>query len=98
MCGWVVAARGEVTNPASITICSKASKEIEWHCKHYVGRGVMKYFASGNDLAREMGISPQKLGDTFAKYNEIAKTGKCPFGKKFFHNAPFQMNDNFHVA
>lgn len=58
----------------------------------------MKHFSSGGDLAREMGVSPSTLGSTFATYNEIAKTGKCPFGKKFFHNAPFEMNDNYHVA
>jgi len=84
--------------PFRLVLNSKASKEIEWHCKHYIGRGVMKHYASGHELAREMGVSPQKLGDTFAKYNEIARTGKCPFGKRFFQNVPFQMNDDFHVA
>jgi predicted heme/steroid binding protein len=46
-----------------------------------------------------MGISTAKLADTFAKYNEAARTKKCPFGKKFFNNAPVEMNDDvFHVA
>ena len=62
------------------------------------GRGIMKRHNSGADVAKEMGISPQKLADTFAKYNECARTKKCPFGKKFFTNAPFEMNDFFHSA
>ncbi len=28
--------------PYRLVLNSKASKEIEWHCKHYVGRGLMK--------------------------------------------------------
>ncbi len=84
--------------PFRLILNGKASKEIEWHCKHYVGRGIMKRHNSGADVAKEMGISPQKLADTFAKYNECARTKKCPFGKKFFTNAPFEMNDFFHSA
>ena len=41
--------------PFRLILNSKASKEIEWHCKHYKGRGVMKSFANGRDLASEMG-------------------------------------------
>jgi len=84
--------------PFRLILNGKASKEIEWHCKHYVGRGIMKRHNSGADVAKEIGISPQKLADTFAKYNECARTKNCPFGKKFFTNAPFEMNDFFHSA
>ena len=42
--------------PFLLILNSKASKEIEWHCKHYVGRGIMKKFNSGAEVAREMGI------------------------------------------
>ena len=84
--------------PYRLILNGKASKEIEWHCKHYVGRGLMIRYESGAQLAKAMGISLQKLEDTFSKYNEVAKTGKCPFGKKYFHNFPFNVNDIFHVA
>lgn len=59
----------------------------------------MKRFANGAEVAKEMGISPQKLAKTFADYNKAAQTKSCPFGKKFFHNVPLDMNDDvFHVA
>jgi succinate dehydrogenase/fumarate reductase flavoprotein subunit len=45
-----------------------------------------------------MGVSANKLEDTFNKYNEAAQSKKCPFGKKYFHNVPFKLNDFFHVA
>jgi flavocytochrome c len=85
--------------PFRLILNGKASKEIEWHCKHYVGRGIMKKFNSGNEVAREMGIDPSHLRETFEKYNRCAQTKSCPYGKKFFHNAPLDMNDStFHVA
>jgi flavocytochrome c len=84
--------------PFRLILNGKASTEIEWHCKHYVGRGIMKRHNSGAEVAKEMGISASKLADTFNKYNEAARTKKCPFGKKFFTNAPFEMNDFFHSA
>ena len=44
-------------------------------------------------------MSPQKLAQTFAAYNRAAQDKQCPFGKKFFHNLPLDMNDTtFHVA
>ncbi len=85
--------------PFRLILNGKASKEIEWHCKHYVGRGIMKRFNNGAEVAREIGVSPQKLAQTFAAYNRAAQTKQCPFGKKFFHNLPLDMNDTtFHVA
>jgi len=42
----------------------------------------MKRFESGEALAKEMGISPQYLKQTFDKYNAGAKANKDPFGKK----------------
>lgn len=59
----------------------------------------MRYFKSGADLAKEMGIPISKLESTFKDYNDYS-TGKRkdPFGKKFFQNYPFDVNDEFHVA
>ena len=40
------------------------------HCKHYTGRGLMKFMKNGNELAKEMGLSPSVLEKTFKIYNE----------------------------
>lgn len=59
--------------PYRLVLNGLGSKEIEWHCKHYVGRGLMKRFNSGAELAREIGVPVSKLEETFKKYNEVAK-------------------------
>ncbi|PVF99672.1 putative OSM1-fumarate reductase [Serendipita vermifera] len=84
--------------PVRLLLNGEASKEIEWHCKHYVGRGLMKRFESGEAVAKEMGIDPSVLQKTFEKYNAGAKSKNDPFGKKFFHGGEWKMNDFFHVA
>lgn len=84
--------------PYRLVLNSKARSKIEWHCLHYMGRGLMKHYKSGEALAKDMGISPSKLESTFKAYNENAKKKNCPFGKKHFHNDPFVMNDEFYVA
>ena len=52
--------------PIRLVLNGQASKEIEWHCKHYVGRGLMKRFESGEALAKEMGIKTEVLKKTCA--------------------------------
>lgn len=85
--------------PVRLVLNGKASQEIEWHCKHYAGRGLMKRFEHGDDLAKEIGCSPETLSQTFEKYNKIANgEEKDPFGKKYFSNGPFKMDDYFYVA
>jgi flavocytochrome c len=84
--------------PYRLVMNAAGSKEIEWHCKHYVGRGLMKKYNSGADLAKDMGIPVSKLEAVFKRYNEDAKANKDEYGKKFFHNLPFSVNDEFHVA
>merc|ERR1719253_2381042 len=49
--------------PFRLCLNNAASTEILWHCEHYTGRGVMKYYESGEALAREMGIDVQVLVD-----------------------------------
>jgi len=51
--------------PFRLILNTAASKEIEWHCKHYVGRGLMYKFASGGDLARDMKVPVDVLAHTF---------------------------------
>jgi len=85
--------------PFRLVLNGKASKEIEWHCKHYMGRGLMKHFKHGSEIAKDMNIAPEVLAKTFTDYNGYAKNPDTdPFKKKFFHNTPFEMNDEFHVA
>ncbi|KIM77168.1 hypothetical protein PILCRDRAFT_77009 [Piloderma croceum F 1598] len=84
--------------PIRLILNGQASKEIEWHCKHYVGRGLMKRFESGTALAKEMGLDPKVLAKTFEDYNTSVRTKKDPFGKKFFSSGEWSMNDFFNVA
>lgn len=62
--------------PFRLILNGAAAKEIEWHCKHYVGRNLMKRLDTGKDLAKEIGCSVEHLADTFAKYRECAKNSK----------------------
>lgn len=84
--------------PHRLVLNSAAGKEIEWHVKHYKGRGLMKQFKNGQELAKELKVSPSVLEETFRKYNEVAANKTDPYGKKFFHNVPFKMDDEFWVA
>jgi len=84
--------------PYRLVLNGASAKEIEWHCRHYQGRNLMKHFRNGGELAREIGISPAQLEQTFRTYNDIAAKKNDPFGKKFFEKLPWQMNDEFWVA
>ena len=67
--------------PYRLVLNSKAAETIHWHCEHYKGRGIMKRFESGAELAKEMGVAPSVLEATFADYNAIAeKANKDPEG------------------
>jgi len=81
--------------PIRLVLNSKASKVLDFHTRHYSGRGLMKKM-TGKELAKEIGCGEEKLQKTFREYSEIA-TGKTkdPWGKKFFHNTPFDINDEF---
>lgn len=84
--------------PYRLVLNSKASDNIAWHCKHYCGRRVMKHFDTGAELAKEMGIPTEQLQKSFLQYNEYAKAGTDPFGKIYFTNTPYDVNDHFYVA
>ena len=84
--------------PIRLVLNSKASNVLDFHTRHYSGRGLMKKM-SGKELAKDIGCSEQSLQKTFSNYNDIADgKQKDPFGKKFFHNLPFNVDDTFHVA
>jgi hypothetical protein len=70
-------------NKAPFRLClnKAASDEIHWHCKHYTGRGVMKFYENGAELAKDMGVPLQTLIDEHDQHYEAAKkTEKDPDG------------------
>jgi len=70
--------------PFRLVLNKAAADEIHWHCKHYTGRGVMKFYESGNALASDMGISVSILEETHeAHYQAAKKTEKDPDGGSF---------------
>ena len=84
--------------PIRLILNSKASNVLDFHTRHYSGRGLMKKM-TGKELAKEIGCGEDTLQQTFQDYNAIAEgKKKDPFGKKFFHNLPFDISDTFHVS
>ncbi|KAL4872310.1 hypothetical protein BDV12DRAFT_162739 [Aspergillus spectabilis] len=84
--------------PIRLVLNSKASNVLDFHTRHYSGRGLMKKI-SGKELAKEIGCGEAALKKTFDDYNAIADgKKKDPWNKKFFHNLPFSIDDDFHVA
>merc|ERR1712107_625761 len=70
--------------PFRLCLNKAASDEIIWHAKHYTGRGVMKYYSSGEELAKDMGVPLQKLIDTHETHYQAAKKQeKDPEGGPF---------------
>merc|ERR1712151_1070872 len=67
--------------PFRLCLNKAAGEEIIWHCKHYTGRGVMKFYESGMALAKDMGVTLQTLVDEHQQHYEAAKnTEKDPEG------------------
>merc|ERR1719284_1268044 len=67
--------------PFRLALNKAASDEIIWHCKHYTGRGVMKYYPTGADLAKDMGVPLATLVQaTEEHYQASKKTEKDPDG------------------
>merc|ERR1712169_37319 len=84
--------------PVRLVLNSKASNVLDFHTRHYSGRGLMKKM-TGKELAKDIGCSEQELSKTFEDYNRYARgEAKDPFGKKYYHNFPVEINDTFHVA
>lgn len=84
--------------PIRLVLNSKASNVLDFHTRHYSGRGLMKKM-TGKELVKEIGCGEAALKKTFDEYNKIAEgKAKDPFGKKYFHNFPFNLDDTFHVA
>merc|ERR1712232_176027 len=70
--------------PFRLCLNKAASEEIHWHCKHYTGRGVMKYYKTGEELAKDMGVPLQTLVDAHeGHYQAAKKQEKDPDGGSF---------------
>merc|ERR1719329_1505773 len=70
--------------PYRLVLNKAASDEIIWHCKHYTGRGVMKFYKSGEELCKEMGIQLSTLEAVHQKHFEASKKQeKDPEGGPF---------------
>merc|ERR1712100_979167 len=59
--------------PFRLCLNEAASTEIIWHCKHYTGRGVMKYYDSCEALAKDMGVPLSVLEEEHEKHFQAAK-------------------------
>merc|ERR1711874_327516 len=59
--------------PFRLVLNKAASDEIIWHAKHYTGRGVMKYYESGEALAKDMGVPLSVLEEEHEKHFQSAK-------------------------
>jgi succinate dehydrogenase/fumarate reductase flavoprotein subunit len=59
--------------PFRLCLNKAASDEIIWHCKHYTGRGVMKYYKSGADLAKDMGVPTETIAAEMEQHYQASK-------------------------
>jgi cytochrome b involved in lipid metabolism len=88
-----------VNGGAWLVLNGPAAKEIQWHVVHYSGRGIMKRDLDLEGLSKAINVPVAKLTDTIKKYNEVALAKKDPFGKQYFHNIPWDLNDkHFAIA
>merc|ERR1711963_506212 len=70
--------------PFRLCLNKAASDEIIWHCKHYTGRGVMKFYESGKALAADMGVDLSVIETTHqGHYDAAKKMEKDPEGGNF---------------
>merc|ERR1711937_133774 len=70
--------------PFRLCLNKAASDEIIWHCKHYTGRGVMKFYESGKALAADMGVPVERIAAVHDQhYNAAKKQEKDPEGGSF---------------
>jgi flavocytochrome c len=59
-------------SPFYLLLNEKSAKEMEWHCKHYEGRGLMKHYASGYEFCKAANIKPETLAATYEQYKKDA--------------------------
>ena len=62
-------------NCAGFFLClnTKASTEIQWHCKHYKGRGIMKSYKNMEEFSKDRGVPLAAIEATFKEYNMLGE-------------------------
>merc|ERR1711881_95771 len=67
--------------PFRLSLNNAAATEMIWHAKHYTGRGVMKYYETGEALAKDIGRPVSKLEEEHKQHYEASqKQEKDPDG------------------
>jgi len=85
--------------PYRLILNKKAASCMQWHCDHYKSRRVMKHFKNATEVAKEIGCPVEMLKKTLDDYNGYAASGKeDPYGKIYYHNTPFEMEEEYYVA
>merc|ERR1719183_2726527 len=70
--------------PFRLVLNKMASDEIIWHCKHYTGRGVMKFYESGEAFAKDINVPLSTLVEEHDQHYQAAKkTEKDPDGGSY---------------
>merc|ERR1719380_259402 len=59
--------------PFHLTLNNAASEELIWHCKHYTGRGVMKFYENGRAFAKDIGVDVNVLVQSHEDHFQAAK-------------------------
>lgn len=67
-------------SPFYLLLNEKSAKEMEWHCKHYEGRGLMKRYASGYEFCKAVNIKPEALAATYEQYKKDAAVNAASRG------------------
>ena len=70
--------------PFRLVLNKAASDEIIWHCKHYTGRGVMKFYESGRAFANDINVPVERIAAQHEEHYQAAlKMEKDPEGGPF---------------
>jgi len=66
--------------------------------KQYTALGLLEHYKSGKEFCETTNVPYYQFCDTLRVYNDLAKRGYCPSGKKLFPNAPFDPEDKYVVG
>ncbi|KPA74284.1 flavoprotein subunit-like protein [Leptomonas pyrrhocoris] len=67
-------------SPFYLLLNEKSAKEMESHCKHYEGRGLMTRYASSYDFCKAANIKPEALAATYEQYKKDAAVNAASRG------------------
>ncbi|CBZ23698.1 flavoprotein subunit-like protein [Leishmania mexicana MHOM/GT/2001/U1103] len=67
-------------SPFYLLLNEESAREMEWHCKHYVGRGLMKHYASGHEFCKATSTNPEALAATYEQYKKDAAVNAASHG------------------